>query len=224
MRYYPVNLDINQKKCLVVGGGAVGTRKVKTLLDCGADVVLVSPFATETLAEMAEDHKITWHKRSYELSDMDGTFLVIGATDDDVLNLRISRDAKKRNKLCNIADRPEVCNFILPAIIHKEDLIIAISTSGQSPAFARQLRLELEKHFGDEYAVFLKIMGAIRKKLLSEKHEPEAHKPIFEKLIHSNLLESIRSKDLEAINATLYNFLGNGYRIEDLFSIYENPL
>jgi precorrin-2 dehydrogenase / sirohydrochlorin ferrochelatase len=117
-----------------------------------------------------------------------------------------------------------VCNFILPAIVQKDDLIIAISTSGQSPAFAKKLRKELEKQFGDEYAVFLKMMGAIRKKLLSEKHEPEAHKPIFEKLIYSNLLEYIRSKDLKAINTELYNCLGNGYRFEDLFSIHENPL
>ncbi|MCU0614038.1 MAG: bifunctional precorrin-2 dehydrogenase/sirohydrochlorin ferrochelatase [Desulfobacterales bacterium] len=224
MRYYPVNLDINKKNCLVVGGGPVGTRKVKMLLDCGAKVTLVSPFATEKLAKMADNRKIIWHKRSYEASDLEGTFLVIGATDDEALNVQISLDAEKLNKLCNIADRPEVCNFILPAIVQKDDLIIAISTSGQSPAFAKNLRKELEKQFGDEYAVFLKIMGAIRKKLLSEKHEPEAHKPIFEKLIHSNLLEYIRSKDLKAINTELYRLLGNGYRFEDLFSADENPL
>lgn len=224
MRYYPVNLDINKKSCLVVGGGPVGTRKVKMLLDCGATVTLVSPFVTEKLMNMAEEQKITWHKRSYESSDLDGTFLVIGATDDEALNLQISMDAEKQNKLCNIADRPEVCNFILPAIIHKDDLIIAISTSGQSPAFAKKLRKDLEKQFGGEYAVFLKMMGAIRKKLLSEKHEPEAHKPIFEKLIYSKLLEYIRSKDLKAIDTELYNLLGNGYRIEDLFSKNETPL
>jgi precorrin-2 dehydrogenase / sirohydrochlorin ferrochelatase len=224
MRYYPVNLDIRQKNCLVVGGGSVGTRKVKTLLDCGAKVTVVSPVATEKLAKMAENHKIIWHKRSYEVSDLDGTFLVIGATDDEALNIEISRDAEKQNKLCNIADRPEVCNFILPAIVQKDDLIIAISTSGKSPAFARKLRKDLERQFGDEYAVFLKIMGAIRKKLLSEKHEPEAHKPIFEKLIHSNLLEYIRSKDLQAINTELHNLLGTGYRFEDLFPIHEHPL
>jgi precorrin-2 dehydrogenase / sirohydrochlorin ferrochelatase len=224
MRYYPVNLDIKKKNCLVVGGGPVGTRKVKTLIGCGAKVTLVSPFATEKLEKMAQNHKITWHKRSYEASDLDDAFLVIGATDDEVLNTQISHDAEKQNKLCNIADRPEVCNFILPAIVQKDDLIIAISTSGQSPAFAKKLKKELEKQFGDEYTVFLKMMGAIRKKLLSEKHEPEAHKPIFEKLIHSNLLEYIRSKDLEAINTELYNSLGNGYRFEDLFSKHENPL
>lgn len=224
MRYYPVNLDIQKKNCLVVGGGPVGTRKVKTLLDCGAKVTLVSPFATEKLEKMAEDQKIIWHKRSYAASDLDGKFLVIGATDDEELNMQISRDAGKLDKLCNIADRPEVCNFILPAIVQKDDLIIAISTSGQSPAFAKKLRKELDKQFGDEYAAFLKIMGAVRKKLLSETHEHEAHKPIFEKLIHSNLLEYIRSKDLKAINTELYNLLGNGYQFEDLFSNDEHPL
>jgi precorrin-2 dehydrogenase / sirohydrochlorin ferrochelatase len=224
MRYYPVNLDIKKKNCLVVGGGPVGTRKVKTLLDCGAKVSLVSPFATKKLEKMAENKKIIWYQRSYEASDLYDMFLVIGATDDEELNTQISKDAEKQNKLCNIADRPEVCNFILPAIVQKDDLVIAISTSGQSPAFAKKLRKELEKQFGNEYTVFLKLMGAIRKKLLSEKHEPEAHKPIFEKLIQSNLLEYIRSKDLKRINTVLLNLLGNGYQFEDLFSAHENPL
>ncbi len=224
MRYYPVNLDIQKKNCLVIGGGPVGTRKVQTLLECGATVTVVSPFVTEKLAQMAENQQITWYKRPYESADLEDVFLVIGATDDEALNIRISKDAEKRQKLCNIADRPEVCNFILPSIVQKDDLIIAISTSGKSPAFAKKLRKDLERQFGDEYGVFLKIMGAVRKKLLAETHEPEAHKPVFEKLIHSNLLDHIRSKDLKAINEELYNLLGAGYRFEDLFSIHQNPL
>lgn len=224
MRYYPVNLDIKNKQCLVVGGGTVGTRKVKTLFDCGAIVTLVSPLATEKLEKMAQNGNITWHRRNYESSDMDEAFLVIGATDDETLNNRIAMDASKQHKLCNIADKPEICNFILPAIVQKEDLIIAISTSGQSPAFAKKLRKELNKQFGHEYAVFLKFMGAVRKKLLAREHKPEVHKPIFEKLINSDLLKYIRSKDPEAINSELYSTLGSGYRIEDLFPGEPNPL
>ncbi len=224
MRYYPVNLDIKKKRCLVVGGGAVGTRKVKTLLDCGAIVTVVSPFATEKLEKMAQKKEIIWHKRAYESSDINDAFLIIGATDDESLNVRISTDAQKQNKLCNIADRPEVCNFILPAIVQKEDLIIAISTSGQSPAFAKKLRKELDKQFGHEHAVLLKLMGAVRKKLLAAEHEPEVHKPIFEKLLRSNLLQYIRSKDLDGINAELSRALGIGYRIEDLFPGNQNPI
>ena len=131
MRYYPVNLDIKNRQCLVVGGGSVGTRKVITLLECGAIVRVVSPDLTDKLYELSEKKIINLQKRPYKSSDLDGMFLVIGATDDEELNWKINADAERQNKLCNIADRPEVCNFILPAIVQKDDLIIAISTSGQ---------------------------------------------------------------------------------------------
>ncbi|HUV51178.1 MAG TPA: bifunctional precorrin-2 dehydrogenase/sirohydrochlorin ferrochelatase [Anaerolineae bacterium] len=216
MRYYPVSLDILNRKCLVAGGGPVGTRKVLTLLDCGAKVTLVSPDATEKLLELVDNGLIRWEKRSYLASDLDGTFLVIGATNDEELNRQISADAEKLNMLCNIADRPEVCNFILPSIVNRGDLVISISTSGKSPAFAKKLRKELEKQFGVEYIEFLRLMGAIREKLLSEKHEPEAHKHIFERLISSDLVEMIRTNRKEDINSLFFDILGQGYEFEDL--------
>ena len=216
MRYYPVNLDILNRKCLIVGGGSVGTRKVLTLLDCGAIVTVVSPDATEKLLELADNGSIRREKRSYLASDLDGMFLVIGATDDEELNRQISADAEKLNMLCNIADRPEVCNFILPAIVNRGDLVISISTSGKSPAFAKKLRKELEKQFGVEYSEFLRLMGAIREKLLSEKHEPEAHKHLFEQLIKSDLVEMIKNNRKEDINSLFFDILGQGYEFEDL--------
>jgi len=216
MRYYPVNLDILNRKCLVVGGGSVGTRKVLTLLNCGAKVTLVSPDATEKLLELAGNGLIAWEKRSYLTSDLDTMFLVIGASDNEELNRQISADAEKLNILCNIADRPEVCNFILPSIVDRGDLVICISTSGKSPAFAKKLRKELEKQFGVEYIEFLRLMGVIREKLLSEKHEPEAHKHIFERLISSDLVEMIKTNRKEDINSLLFDILGQGYEFENL--------
>jgi len=216
MRYYPVSLDILNRKCLVVGGGSVGTRKVLTLLDCGAIVTVVSPDINEKLLELAGNGSITWKKRSYLTSDLDTIFLVIGASDDEELNRQISADAEKLNMLCNIADRPKVCNFILPSIVNRGDLVISISTSGKSPAFAKKLRKELEKQFGVEYIEFLRLMGAIREKLLSEKHEPEAHKHIFERLISSDLVEMIKNNRKEDIDSLLFDILGQGYEFEDL--------
>ncbi len=168
MKYYPVNLDVKNRKCLIVGGGRVGTRKVITLLDCGAIIIVVSPVASEKLLELADNSMITMKKRPYQASDLDGMFLVFGTTDDEELNRQISADAEKLNMLCNIADRPNVCNFILPSIVNRGDLVISISTSGKSPAFAKKLRKELEKQFDVEYTEFLRLMGAIREKLLSE--------------------------------------------------------
>ncbi len=218
MRYYPVNLDIQNRKCLVVGGGSVGTRKVMTLLDCGAIVTVVSPDVTEQLSELANNGKIELIKRDYRSSDLDGMFLVIGATDNEELNSRIHSDSEKLNKLCNIADRPNVCNFILPSVVSRGDLVIAISTSGKSPAFAKKLRKDLEKEFGMEYAEFLKLMGAIRKKLLAEAHAPEAHKPLFEQLINSGLIDMIREQRKEDTDRLLFNVLGKGYKFADLMT------
>ncbi len=218
MKYYPVNLNIREKECLVVGGGEVGTRKVITLLSCGAKVTVVSPYFTERLQELARQDLINLKNRKYRSADLDAVFLVIGATDDEVLNARISHDAAQRNMLCNIADRPETCNFILPAIVQRGDMIIAVSTSGQSPAYAKNLRKELEQKYGQEHAVFLNLMGGIRKKLLSQAHEPEAHKTIFEKLVQSNILDLIREKDYEGVNSILNEILGGSYRFDDLVS------
>jgi precorrin-2 dehydrogenase len=216
MRYYPVNLDVKNRECLVVGGGAVGIRKVRTLLSCGARVTVVSPEATGALEELALAGRVTWHQRDYQMADLEGIFLVIGATDNEAVNQGISRDALSRNVLCNIADRPAACNFILPSIIERGDLVVTISTSGKSPAFAKHLRKKLEGQFGQEYKTLLELMGAIRSRLLAEAHAPEAHKPLFERLITGGLLESIRKKDLGAVNRMLFDILGEGYEVERL--------
>ena len=216
MRYYPVHLDIQNRNCLVVGGGSVGTRKVKSLLNCGAKVTVISPLISEQLKEIEPSRAITLKERPYRPEDLEGMFLVIGATNDESLNRQISEDANRRNTLCNIADRPEVCNFILPSIVHRDDLVITISTSGKSPALAKKLRKILESQFGEEYGDLLDLMGAIRKKLLSQAHEPEAHKQLFEQLINSNLIDLIREKKEEDINALLFRVLGEGYLFEEL--------
>ena len=113
MKYYPVNLDINNRNCLVVGGGVVGTRKVATLLECGARVTVVGPDPTPRLKNLAQAGSIQLKERPYHGDDLKGMFLVIGATDDERLNHQVSQDAEQARILCNIADRPEVCNFIL---------------------------------------------------------------------------------------------------------------
>jgi precorrin-2 dehydrogenase/sirohydrochlorin ferrochelatase len=219
MRYYPIHLDIQNRHCLVVGGGGVGTRKVKTLLKCGAKVTVVSPEISDRLQNLAESARLTLKPRPYQTEDIEGMFLVIGASDDETLNRQISSDAERRNTLCNIADRPEKCNFILPSIVRRDDLVITISTSGRSPALAKKLRKKLERRFGPEYGDFLKLMGAIRSKLLSQAHEPEVHKPLFEQLIDSNLIVLIQEGKTEDINALLAKILGDGYRFEELMQL-----
>jgi precorrin-2 dehydrogenase/sirohydrochlorin ferrochelatase len=216
MRYYPINLDVQNRECLVVGGGGVGERKVKTLLECGALVTVVTTDATQALQTLASERGISLKTREYEPSDMEGKFLVIGATDNEEVNETISKDAAERGLLCNIADRPAACNFVLPAIARQGDLLIAISTSNKSPAVARRIRQNLEKEFGPEYALLLNLMGAIRHKLLSESKSPEAHKKVFEQLLDDGLLEMIRDNRTRDVDGLLKDVLGNGYTWEEL--------
>ena len=204
----------------------MGTRKVMTLLDCGAKVTVVSNEVTRQLLKLADSGSIVLKKRPFQISDLDKMFLVIGATDNPELNLQIHTQAEQVGMLCNIADRPEVCNFILPAIVNRGDLIIAISTSGKSPAFAKMMRKNLEKEFGTEYAEFLRLMGGIRNKLLNQDHEPEAHKPLFEKLIQRDLVKMIKDRDIVAINSLLFEILGEGYIFDELMTNHQisNPI
>jgi precorrin-2 dehydrogenase/sirohydrochlorin ferrochelatase len=224
MRYYPVQLDVRGRRCLVVGGGAVGTRKVGGLLSCGAHVTVVSPRVTEDLSRLAVRGAITLCEREYTPADLAGMFLVIGASDDPDLNRRLSDDAGQLKILCNIADRPEQCNFTLPAVVRRGDLVITVSTSGKSPALAKKLRHELEGQVGEEYAVLLDLMGAIRKRLLSREHAPEAHKPIFEKIIRSDILSWIRDGRMQDVNRLLEEALGEGWRAEELLAKKNDPI
>jgi precorrin-2 dehydrogenase/sirohydrochlorin ferrochelatase len=185
-------------------------------LDCGAKVTVISPQASVKLQELAQADSISLKNRAYRTTDLESIFLVIGATDDETLNQQISRDADSRNILCNIADRPQVCNFILPSIVHRGDLVITISTSGKSPALAKHLRKNLEDQFGEEYDQFLQLMGSIRKKLLRQSHEPEAHKQLFNQLINDGLLDLIRGGKKKEINRLLRQTLGDGYVYERL--------
>lgn len=211
MRYYPVNLDVQGRDCLVVGGGAVGERKMKTLLECGARVTVIAPLATDTLQDLASKDHICLKLRAYQPSDTNGRFLVIGATGDEAVNEQISQDASEQGILCNIADCPRVCTFVLPAVVSQGDLVIAISTSNKSPAVAKRIRQVLEKEFGPEYATLVKVMGAIRERLLAEAKSPESHKQAFERLFDEGLLDMIRDKRTREVSALLQNALGEGY-------------
>jgi precorrin-2 dehydrogenase/sirohydrochlorin ferrochelatase len=216
--YYAINLDIRHRPCLVVGGGGVGSRKSETLLDCGARVTVVSPEMSERLQKLADHGNLTLIRRKYRTEDLEGVFLVIGASDDAALNRRIHREAERRQILCNIVDQPGLCSFILPAVIRRGDLTLTVSTAGKSPAMAKRLRRQLETQFGEEYAMLLRFMGKLRQKLLAEARAPADHKHVFEALIESGLLDMIRENRIEAIDRLLHQRLGNTYSYSKLMT------
>lgn len=216
MRYYPISLKVENRTCLVVGGGEVGARKVKTLLSCGASVGVVSPEIVPWLAEKIQEGAVEMVGSHYEENQLQGCFLVIAATDDMELNCRIAHDAEKRGLLCNVVDYPQEGNFILPALVQRGALTVAISTSGKSPALARHLRQDLEQRFGMEYADFLELMGAVRSRLLVQSQDSRANKERFDQLVQSPLLELVQRRDYEGVDRLLRTVLGTGYSLKDL--------
>jgi precorrin-2 dehydrogenase/sirohydrochlorin ferrochelatase len=217
MKYYPINLVVKNKDCLVVGGGSVGARKASTLIRCGAAITVISQ-EFSFFFDNIEKEGVTLLKKNYNEDDLKNMFLVIGATNNKELNLKISRDAEKKGILCNIADNKEESDFILPSIVNRDDLLITVSTCGKSPALAKKIKEHLEQEFGNEYADFLLIMGKIRKKLLLKSHAPDEHKIIFQKLINSELIDTIKNKDYKKTNVILHELLGKDYTYENLIS------
>jgi len=215
MKYYPIFMDIKDKNCLVVGGGNVGMRKAATLEKCRANVTVVSRIFSKE-HDSIETTAIIFKKKEYEKKDIKGMFFVFAATADAELNQEIKNDAAKMDILCNIADSPDRSDFILPSIVDRGDLTIAISTSGSSPAMAKKIKEDLEHCFGFEYAHFLTLMANIRRKLLLSGHDPDGHKKIFNTLIEKGVLKLIKDKDEKKINLILYDVLGKRYLYQDL--------
>jgi precorrin-2 dehydrogenase/sirohydrochlorin ferrochelatase len=137
-----------------------------------------------------------------------GTFVVFAATDDASLNRKVSEAARQRGLLVNAVDQPADCNFIVPSILSRGDLLIAVSTSGKSPAFARKVRVELEQHFGEEYGSFLTLMGSLRKEILRLGLSQEENKSAFEGLVGSDLLVAIREKNWDLASQLIAKVLG----------------
>ena len=150
MKYYPVFLDIRGKICIIVGGGEVALRKAERLLDCGAKVSIISPKLAPELAALKDKKLITHIAAEYSCDLIDEAALIIGATDNEKANARISQDARAKGIPVNIVDDPKKCDFILPSIVQRGDLEIAIGTGGKSPALASYLREELERQYGKE--------------------------------------------------------------------------
>jgi precorrin-2 dehydrogenase/sirohydrochlorin ferrochelatase len=160
---YIACLKLKGRRCLVVGGGEIGLEKVEGLLLCDADVTLIAPEAVPALEEYATEGSISWQRREYAgPPDLDGVFLVVAATADSEVNIRVSEDAEARAMLVNVVDVPPLCNFILPAIVRSGPLAIAISTAGASPALAKRLKREIAEAFGEPYARLAVILNDAR--------------------------------------------------------------
>jgi len=209
MSFYPICLELQERPCIVVGGGRVAERKVLGLLSCGARVKVISPDLTAELQKLDQEGSISWISREYCKGDLEQAFLVIAATDDEETQKQVYEEASARNLLLNVADVPQRCNFILPATVRQGDLVIAVSTAGKSPALARKLRMELEKRYGAEYRVLVDILGAIRPEVIASGLSQADNEQLFKQLLHDDMAAWIRSGDWRSLENHFKEVLGD---------------
>jgi siroheme synthase-like protein len=209
VKTYPIFAIIEDKPCLVVGGGAVGERKVLDLLAAGARVTVVSRTLTAELAALADRGEITYLPEDFGESQVEGMALIMAATDDPQVNARVSAAAQARAIWVNVADEPEYCTFIVPAQVRRGDLTLAISTGGASPALASQLRQEFQQHLGPEYGPYLDLLQRVRTRLLTERRAHPDNGPLFHRLVQSPLREAVAQGDRARMLKLLQEVLGS---------------
>jgi precorrin-2 dehydrogenase / sirohydrochlorin ferrochelatase len=180
--YYPLLLNLSGRICLVIGGGSVAERKVRMLLKFGATVRLVSPKITKRLHGLGEKGKIFLRKGEYEDADLEGATLVFAATDREEVNARVRSDAALRNVPVNVADNPRLCDFIVPSMVMKGPISIAISTSGTAPSFAKKLRKLIDGQITADHIKYAQILGKIRRLLIDSEKDASKRKAVMKRL------------------------------------------
>lgn len=194
MGYYPIIVDLTDASCLIVGGGEVAFRKAVTLREAGAQVKVITRDACARLEHM---DGVTVECRDYAAGDVSGHALVFAATDDRQVNSLVSREAAEHGIPVNVVDDPELCSFIVPSVMRRGDLLMAVCTSGKSPGLSKKIRCELEEHYGPEYGEFVELMGEMRQEVKARYSTQKEREAVFGKLINSGILELLRQGEKE---------------------------
>jgi len=192
VNYYPVFLDLRGRPCLVVGGGTIATRKAEGLLHAGAEVTVISLEVTDLIREWQSLGKLRYLPRRYRGGDLKGFFMAYAATGIAQVDGEMAQDAHSEGVLLNVVDLPMLCDFITPAIVRRGDCVVAISTGGKSPGFARLVRQQLENFVGPEYGAALEVVGAKRNELRRCCPDAEERQRRVDNFMESLALDLIR--------------------------------
>ncbi|MGM0593193.1 MAG: siroheme synthase CysG [Pseudomonadota bacterium] len=193
MDFLPIFMNIRSQRCLVVGGGEVAARKAALLKQAGAELVVVSPELMGNLKDMHADDEIAFHQRTFAEGDLEGVALVIAATDDEAVNRQVSELARARSIPVNVVDNPELCTFILPSIIDRSPVQIAVSTGGSSPVLARLLRARLESAIPSAYGRLAAMVERFRDKVKARFDNVNARRKFWEDVLQGKIAEQVFS-------------------------------
>ena len=209
MRYYPIYLNLTDKRSIVVGGGTIAEGKVNGLLEADAKVVVIAPEVTLGVRKLAESGKVIWEQRVYRDGDLEGAAIAISATDDPQINHQVWEEADRRGILINVVDDVPYCNFIAPAIVRRGDITLAISTNGKMPALSAHLRREMERTFGEEYVRALEMTTPMREELGEQHLDYTVRQRLWRKLFEeTDMINLLRKGDDEAARKLAREVLG----------------
>ena len=205
---YPVSLNVEEKKCVVVGGGNVAERKISRLIHNNCQILIISPRLTDRLQALVAEGKVSWRCKDYESGDLEGAYLVFAATDNPTVQAVILDDARSAGVLINVADAPAACDFHVPAVLNRGDLQITVSTHGKSPAVAALVKQHLADCIGPEYAILTALAGLVREKIRPRQVSDEEKRLIFQKILNDDLIHWLRTKQWQQIETHLEKELG----------------
>jgi precorrin-2 dehydrogenase / sirohydrochlorin ferrochelatase len=210
MPYYPVNLQINNRLCVVVGGGGVALRKVKGLMEADARIRVISPTIDLELKILADVGKIEWLKREYVEGDLQGAFLVFAVTNDREVQARIKIEAGKSIAILNSGNDPSGSDFHIPAHFRRGKLLVTVSTGGGSPAFAKKMREQLEEEIGPEYEAVVDLLALIRERSVGGNEGVASHGELFHRLLHLGIVNLLLEENWFELQMLLLRELPEG--------------
>jgi precorrin-2 dehydrogenase/sirohydrochlorin ferrochelatase len=201
--FYPVYLNLKNKRVVVIGGGVVAERKVETLLGTEASINVISPELTPRLEALAQSSQIQLQRRAYVAGDCAGAALIFSATDDAAVSRAVFDEAIKEGVLVNTADKPVLCDFIMPAVVRRGDIAVAVSTGGTSPGLAAQLRDKIATVIGPEYAQLAELLARVRPEIQSRIPNEDQRKALHYRILNSDIMERLSQDDREGAERRL---------------------
>lgn len=205
MKLLPVALNVQDKPCLIVGGGAVAARKAASLLECGARVTVVSPQLSDGFASLHSE--IEHQARGFDSGDGAGFKLIFACTDKREVNAQIAREAQEIGAWCSVADDAPASDFHAAATIRRGEICIGVTTSGGSPALSKHLKARVEECVGPEYEALLQLMSERRTKLKTQIEAQDQRAQLWRAILHSDALELLKQQRPEAATALLDSLL-----------------